>query len=1478
MECPSCGHGNRQGRKFCASCGTPLAVRCPSCGEQNEPGERFCGECGGSLDDRRAQATTPVARGTPESVAAGRYEIKRFLGEGGRKRVYLAHDKSLDRDVALALIKTEGLDETAMTRARREAEAMGRLGDHPHVVTVYDIGEDQGQLYVVSQFMAGGDLDDLVGAAEGHRLPVDRAVDIAGQVCHALEHAHAHGVVHRDVKPKNVWLTKDGTAKLGDFGLAMALDRSRITLEGMMVGTVAYMPPEQSLGRPADARSDLYSLGALLYELVCGRPPFVGDDAVAIISQHINTAPVAPSWSNSEIPRVLDELILKMLAKAPDERPQSASTVRETLETLSSGELVAPAPIVHDRASPLDRLASGVFVGRERETEELRSSLEATLSGRGRAVMVAGEMGIGKTRLASELATYASLRGAKVLWGQCYEGEGAPSYWPWVQIVRSYAHDRDPKALSSEMGTGAVDIAQVVSEVRDLLPGLPQPAAGDPEQARFRLFDAITTFLKNAAESSPLVLILDDLQWADRASFLLLQFVAAQLRGSRILLVGTYREADIDDDHPLSEVLVAMRRDHDHKRISLRGLPIEEVTTLLEASAEHELGPREIRIARLMHDQTEGNPFFIEEVIRHLTETGQLSRREGRWVIDVENVDEVGIPEGVKETIGRRLGRLGEKSLELLAVAAVIGREFGIDQLERVTRQEPRALLEQLDEAARARVIAERRGTVGGYRFVNGLTRETLHERLSTSRRVTLHSQVVEALESLHAESIEAHLPELAYHASEAVLVAGPDKAIDYGIRAGARAGSMLAYEDSVTYYEAALHAMGQQYEDGRRLEVQLALGDACWRTGDFSRACEVYEGAAAIAKKLGAPEQLAAAALGHGGGAGFDTGQVDETLIGLLEDARDALGEGDDPLQARVTSRLAEALAFSEARDRSKRLASEAVEMARRVGDPGALAYALTRWHLVGWGPDTLDERLAAASEAIELADGAGDAWLQLEATAFLIGDLLESGDIEAVDRLIEELKRGASKTRVSYHLWFTAVAEAMQLLLWGRFEEAGKRALEALTVGQEARHQNALQFYGAQFSLQRRELGQAEGLIEGATAFVEQQPGIPAWRCARTFYLSDYGRADEARIELDELAADGFAAVPHDMFWFIAICLLAQTTCNLDDEDRAATLYEMLTPYADRYCVIPPIAACYGSVSRNLGQLATVLGRFEDAAHHFETAIEMNTKIGSPGWVAHCQADFARLLLERDAAGDREKAVELLGEALDTARELKMRGLTEQVLALKLEAHGGGQPPLETSIESVVESVEAEPPDLRPHAAPDGTVTLLFSDIQNSTAMTESLGDNRWLELLRKHNRIVGEEVRAHGGFEVKSQGDGFMLAFPSASRALLCAVGIQRAIHAYGEQHPAQRLHVRIGLHTGEAIREGDDFFGRHVILAARIAAEAKGGEILISGLLKQLVESSGEWEFGEERSLELKGLKGTHRVCAVQWQPESAPVAT
>jgi len=291
----------------------------------------------------------------------------RVLGEGSSKTVVLAHDNKIDRDVAFALIKTAGLDASGRERVSREARAMGKLGDNPYVVSIYDVGEEHGQPYIVSQYMAGGSVDDLLRRSQNHRLAAADAMRIACDVCRALDYAHSCGIIHRDLKPANVWLTSDGTTKLGDFGLAIASDRSRLTAAGMIVGTAAYMPPEQALGQPLDARSDLYSLGAMFYEMVIGEPPFRGPDLLSVIAQHINAQPQAPSKKVLGIGADLDALILKLLAKNPDDRPRDAAAVRSLLEAM-----MVPA------ATTIDDVAASVVM--ERPNLQAHAAPDGTVS------------------------------------------------------------------------------------------------------------------------------------------------------------------------------------------------------------------------------------------------------------------------------------------------------------------------------------------------------------------------------------------------------------------------------------------------------------------------------------------------------------------------------------------------------------------------------------------------------------------------------------------------------------------------------------------------------------------------------------------------------------------------------------------------------------------------------------------------------------------------------------------------------------------------------------------------------------------------------------------------------------------------------------------------------------------------------------------------------------------------------------------
>jgi serine/threonine protein kinase/class 3 adenylate cyclase len=1407
----------------------------------------------------------------PAAIADGRYEVERFLGKGARKRVFLARDTRLDRRVAIALVDLAGLDEMGLTRARREAEAMARLSESQHIVTVFDTGEEDGNLYLVTEYMSRGELSAFRDEAEGGRLPINEVLRIGIEVARGLEHAHSQGVVHRDLKPQNIWLGPDGSAKLGDFGLAVAADRSRLTVEGSMIGTVSYMPPEQALGTPAEARSDIYSLGAVLYELLCGAPPFSGDDATAIISQHVSSPPIAPSWHRADVPKPLDRLILRMLAKSPDERPESATEVREALEVITAASR-GPSDSELEDVDALERLAETALVGREQEVKDLRAAVDSAASGHGRIVLIAGEQGIGKTRLAGEAATYSSLRGGRALWGRCTDDSGAPPYWPWVQIIRSYVSNRDEESLSSELGAGASDIAQIVSEIRERLPDLDEPGAMEPEQARFRLFDSITTFLLNISNKQPLTLVIDDLHTADRPSLLLLEFIAKSVPAARLLIVGTYRHDELDQDHPLTHLVATLGRQRGHQRFRLAGLSEEDVVAMLEnASGQRPQAPAELAMVRAIHRNSEGNPYFIEEIMRHLVESGRIYRNEeGVWISDVKRVEDLGIPEGIRDAVGQRMAKLSDGCTELLKVGSVIGREFRPDVLTKVAESDPDTVEAALKEADGANVV-HLADDGARYMFVHATVRDALRSELSTEQRLELHRRTGEVLEDLYEDRIESHLAELAHHFVEAAPGGDAGKAADYAWWAGEQAVAQHAYEDAVGHFEAALELLSEvDDEPARGCELQLALGDARWRLGDTTAAKETFLSAANLARKLLLADAFARAALGYGGGiGGFGIAdRADETLLELLRAALKTLPEQDSVIRVRVLARLSVELYLTDAVEERNRLSRQAVEIAERIGDPRIHLLALYSRQWAIMGPDDLEHQLTAADEILRLARAVDDREMRFRGHHFKLNALLQLGDIAAVDREVKACGRLAQELRQPYYSWQAAVFRAMRSLLEGRFAEGEKLAQEAFQLGQQGHGEMASVVFGAHAYVFFWGQGRLGELVAGGETFADQYPDS-AWPAALAVLYSEAGEDAKSRGVVNSFARQGFETLRRDANWMTAMSGLSMGAAGTDEAEAAEQLYDLLLPYADRCVVILTGAAGLGSTRFLLGMLARAMSRWDDAVEHLDLALSRNERAGVHFIAPWIRFELARALLGRGTDADRERALVEIDKGIEVGRRLEMRAQVERLMSLRLEALGAGPIGIETSIEIVAKSVEVGRPDLRGATAPDGTVTIMFSDIEDSTVLTERLGDQRWIEVLHRHNEIVRASVSRYGGFEVKSQGDGFMLAFASATNALRCAVAIQQELAAERESNPDSPLRVRIGMHTGEVLREESDFFGKNVILAARIAGKATGNEILVSSLLREIVASGGEFRFGDEREIELKGLTGTHRVFDLPW---------
>ena len=494
-----------------------------------------------------------------------------------------------------------------------------------------------------------------------------------------------------------------------------------------------------------------------------------------------------------------------------------------------------------------------LFIGRQREITDLKSVLEDALSGQGRMVTLVGEPGIGKTRTAEELAAHAALRGAKVLWGRCYEDIGTPPYWPWVQAIRSYVRERDPEQLRSEMGPGAADIAEIVSEVREKLPDLEEaPPLDDPEQTRFRLFVSIAAFLKGASAAQPMVLMLDDLHWADKPSLRLLEFVAREVSEARLLLVGTYRDVELNRGDPLAQTLGELARQRLFERVLLQGMAKDELSRFLEVATGLTPPPG---LVEDVHARTEGNPLFVTEVVRLLVQEGELTpeRLSERKTVQHGSGQAwtVRIPEGVREVIGRRLDRLSELCNETLTVASVIGREFEMAKLDRLMDPSTSSgqdlsedwLLDVLEEALSARIIEELPAAVGRYQFTHSLVQETLVEELSLTRRARLHARIAETLEALYGPEAEANAAELAHHFVQAEPVLGNERLVGYSLIAGEFAMASHGYEEATAHFQRALTAKKSQPMDSETAAALFGLGLAqAATTVETSRAQQAWD------------------------------------------------------------------------------------------------------------------------------------------------------------------------------------------------------------------------------------------------------------------------------------------------------------------------------------------------------------------------------------------------------------------------------------------------------------------------------------------------------------------------------------------------------------------------------------------------------------------------------------------------------------
>jgi tetratricopeptide (TPR) repeat protein len=1263
MKCPHCQAENRRGAKFCIDCGQSLLTEllCPNCGKSSPPRSKFCQECGHALVQQAPAPTKPTSP-EPTSFVGGRYQVKKFLGEGGKKKVYLTHDTVLDRDVAFALIKTEKLDDEARTRVKREAQAMGRLGDHPNIVTVFDLGEHEGQPYMVLPLLPGGDVESLIEKALEHRLPIEQTITIAKSVCLGLEYAHSKRIVHRDLKPGNVWLSADGTVKIGDFGLALAMDVPRLTQPGMMVGTLHYMPPEQAMGGEVTAKADLYSLGAMLYKMVTGRPPFVGDDPVAIIGQHINTPPVSPTWHRADLAPALEALILQLLEKDPQRRPESAADVYHALESIEAGK-VEKEPSQEAPTLAQSPLYRRVFVGREAELRQLQSAFDGAMSGQGALLIVVGEPGIGKTALCEQLSTYVTLRGGKTLVGHCYE-EGSLSlpYLAFVEALRSYVLSREIKDLRKELGTGAADVARIVSEVRERLKIKLQPPS-DAEEARYRLLQGVTSFLSNAATVQPLLVVLEDLHDADKGTLDMLTYVSRNLAEMRLLIVGTYRDVEVDRSHPLSAALAELRRVSTCGRVLLRGLNADEVRQMLWSLTSEELP---WGFAEAVHRQTEGNPLFVQEVVRYLAEEGLVTREEGRWRPTGETPLAMSIPEGLRDVIGKRLSLLSSQCNRLLSVAAVIGREFDLDTLRSVADLKENIFVNAIKEAVKLSVLEERsQVSLVRYRFTHAFFRQTLYEEMIAPQRLQLHQQVARSLETQYAKRLEGHAAELAEHFSQSTNPADLKKAVEYSEMAAKRASDVYAYGEGARLLEQAINVQEvlDPEDKGKRCDLLLALGDMLRDVGQPLRVLdrelpEAFSLAEALGDKRRAARAcfLALVALELGGGLMLQVWSSPEAA-GWTERA-DRYAEPGTAERAWADLYLGLVKISMGEPSEGVALMSRGLDLARKLGDPDVFWYATGMWLYYATAPQRAIERLRLAEELV----ASSRAGLSMRSLAYGLTCaglvFLDWGKRQRAEETWNEYQEIAERSGNVLLMLVSAMQyDGIWAAVGGRLEEAEQIARRMLARGEEVRL-TELAILCAYLSSYRPWL--LLGKAEEALQFVTTSFPSPS---AQALCLAHLGRDTEAAVILERFviarpsmgSAEDETQASDDIMYLEAAVLVKHREAAGLLLDRFVGSFSPFVSFGALTCT-----------TRHLGAAAALLGRPKEARAYYQEAIKACTEMPFRPEIALTRLQLAELLLKH-YPDEKAEALEHLNFAIKETRDMKMQLSLERALRHK-------------------------------------------------------------------------------------------------------------------------------------------------------------------------------------------------------------------
>ena len=872
----------------------------------------------------------------------GRYLIAEQLGQGGMGTVYLAHDSILDREVALKVITSVRLGAESRSRLLTEARTVAKLA-HPNIVIVFDAGEVDHQAYVVMEYIQGKTLGET--SIDGFKA----IVDIAKQICTALQYAHDQGIIHRDLKPENVIIQPDGVLRLMDFGLAISTT-SRLTDSGLIMGTVAYMSPEQAFGYQLTPASDLYSLGVMLYELTTRKLPFEAEDALAVITQHIHAPAVPPRAINELIPSNLNALILSLMEKDPLARPGSAG---EVLELLAQHDFLAQERPVEQDFTVLDRIVRGRMIGRQAELEEAKLLWRRVIAGQGQVLLISGEPGIGKTRMMREVITNAEVTGGTSLLGECYAETSTP-YGAFSQITRQALNTLSKDGLDIPEAV-LDDLLSLTPDLRYRFPHIQLNPKLDPESEQQRLFENMVFLYSMLARKSPLLLVVDDAHWADSGSVAMLHHLVRRTHNLPVMILATYREVELKGSRPFNEMLIDLNRQRLGYRIKLDRLDREATGELLKAIFAEEISNE---FLDGIYRETNGNPFFIEEICRALIDTGAVYFEDRAWQrLDMQELE---IPQGVQVAVESRLIKLPKEHQDVLRMASIIGREFSFDVLSAALDLDEDIIIDGLEAAESAQMIEEINGFGDvTFRFVHALVPNAIADSVRTLRRRKLHRRVANAVAAINPQDYE----NLAYHFSEA----GEDsQAIKYYSLAGERAAEAYTNQDAEKYLQSALDLVE---DDRQRASLLARLGLAQAHQNKYQAALETWHTAIEIYSSLDELDQVAEL-FARSIRTTWDNGETKASLALAQNSLSTLQGASEGPGLANLLAEYSRACYFNGLVDESKEFGQRSLEMAEKLHLTDIQVDSLTTLGTIAWNSKDLSAQLL--EKAAQMADTA--------------------------------------------------------------------------------------------------------------------------------------------------------------------------------------------------------------------------------------------------------------------------------------------------------------------------------------------------------------------------------------------------------------------------------------------------------------------------------------------------------------------------